>query len=910
MSPAKPTTLSPHPHVQIPHQQQQQSQPVSGSPCPPSSMPMNSAAPSQQTTLQALEQMVIPGGSVTNPNVPSQDYGQYQSRPPMSHPPSILPQSTAQNPMGPHVTGPRMPMPSQWPPVPHQTPQPQPQSQPPQIRPTMNLTDGRGGMMDSHLQPSHPHQAPQPVVSEQNTSLYSMNGSESIHSAMEPSSRETADIVQSSVHSLSHPTSMTDPEIPDPTISHHHQQQMHPPHQHQHQHHHHQQQQQHHQQQQQQPQSQLHQPQSNQNQMLANQDLLGQQQRDSPIHSGSKVSASLDSASIGAGHVDPMQSLPPTSTNNTLDTNNTTSPALQQTQQQQQTVPMQSSISNDKMPDTIATDQPSDGNPSQQQQSICPTPPINQQAMTNQSLGSSQPPSSQMSMEHSQMSSQSHGQLNQAQMTQPAEQQQTVPPTTALMSEPSQTINQTQSSQLPTTVLGQASQPTLQSQAQSHSIQTPQVNVLSQSSSPSSHQIPSQPQIPDQSTQIQSSNQLMDQTQQVSDQAAQIPNQVQSQSASMLGQVSNQSAQVESSNETANQVSQLQTNQNLAPDQSSQVQNQPNQTTDGSIAPSPGIGAASQATQQTHTAGQTQGVTPPTLPANTPPVSEAVSVPPGQQSFREYTNIPKSNSLYPTDVMGPQQTPQPYLPPGDTNAVINSTGMTNLSYMPPTSAPASIAPGFVNPLAPISHHQERAALQQQLQELYCMPPAPEVQEKIVNLQEKLQVLQLHETNDQCNGGPQCILQTPLFTAPAVVDSPQVSSTTGRGRTKGMSKSKKNRKKADKEAATPIVVQPEQPVSDNLVTPGDSSNFVDSAADSIEDMKPSSGGDEEEWTGKNKKTRPPRKPRKTKEPKEPKEIKVKKEKEPKTSTEGKASKQSKNKKKKEITPKRKKYVYFL
>lgn len=54
-----------------------------------------------------------------------------------------------------------------------------------------------------------------------------------------------------------------------------------------------------------------------------------------------------------------------------------------------------------------------------------------------------------------------------------------------------------------------------------------------------------------------------------------------------------------------------------------------------------------------------------------------------------------------------------------------------------------------------------------------MPPAPENQEKIVALQEKLQALQQHETNDQCNGGPQCILQTPMFTA-AVVDSPQVS----------------------------------------------------------------------------------------------------------------------------------------
>jgi chromodomain-helicase-DNA-binding protein 7 len=85
------------------------------------------------------------------------------------------------------------------------------------------------------------------------------------------------------------------------------------------------------------------------------------------------------------------------------------------------------------------------------------------------------------------------------------------------------------------------------------------------------------------------------------------------------------------------------------------------------------------------------------------------------------------------------------------------------------------AGGFGTSCAPLSHHQERAALQQQLQELYCMsvPPTPETQEKIVALQEKLQALQQHETNDQCNGGPQCILQTPMFTA-AVVDSPQVN----------------------------------------------------------------------------------------------------------------------------------------
>lgn len=125
---------------------------------------------------------------------------------------------------------------------------------------------------------------------------------------------------------------------------------------------------------------------------------------------------------------------------------------------------------------------------------------------------------------------------------------------------------------------------------------------------------------------------------------------------------------------------------------------------------------------------------------------------------------------------------------------------------------------------------------------------------------------------------------------------QVSSTTGRGRGKGTPRTKKSRKKADKEAAPPIVatpsVQPEQPLSDNLVTPGDSSNIVDSVADS-EDNKPSSGGDMEEEWNKNRKSRPPRKPRKPKEPKEPKEAKIKKE--PKPPKEAKLPKRKKKSK---------------
>lgn len=88
-------------------------------------------------------------------------------------------------------------------------------------------------------------------------------------------------------------------------------------------------------------------------------------------------------------------------------------------------------------------------------------------------------------------------------------------------------------------------------------------------------------------------------------------------------------------------------------------------------------------------------------------------------------------------------------------------------------------------------------------------------------------------------------------------------------------------------------QPEQPLSDNQVTPGDSSNVVDSAADS-EDIKPSSGDIEEEWNKGRKSRPPPRKPRKPKEPKEPKEPKVKKEPKPPKETKSPKAPRKRNK----------------
>ncbi|XP_025832998.1 chromodomain-helicase-DNA-binding protein 7 isoform X3 [Agrilus planipennis] len=207
---------------------------------------------------------------------------------------------------------------------------------------------------------------------------------------------------------------------------------------------------------------------------------------------------------------------------------------------------------------------------------------------------------------------------------------------------------------------------------------------------------------------------------------------------------------------------------------------------------------------------------------------------------------------------------------------------------------------------PISHHQERAALQQQLQELYCMPPASENQDKIAHLQERLSILAQHEATDQCNGGPQCVLQSPLFTSP-MIDSPQVTSTTGRGRSKGTPRTKKPRqKKSDKEvppvqtiprSGTPpinnmVMHQPPQtplPVSEDCVTAGagltiSNNEINDLGADPITDENDFESQKKIKGTKKRepKKTKEPKEPKKPKEPKTPKEKKKKEPKEPKDS----------------------------
>lgn len=175
------------------------------------------------------------------------------------------------------------------------------------------------------------------------------------------------------------------------------------------------------------------------------------------------------------------------------------------------------------------------------------------------------------------------------------------------------------------------------------------------------------------------------------------------------------------------------------------------------------------AAQQVPAVSQTSGMVLATHQQPTAPVSNSQTSHPVQSNFTEYTNIQKTNTMYTNEVM---------VAPGQQyhsgNDIISGNAMPNMYGISSNTTPTSVVgpTTFNASCAPVTHHQERAALQQQLQELYCMPPAPENQEKIVSLQEKLQALQQHETNDQCNGGAQCILQTPMFTA-AVVDSPQV-----------------------------------------------------------------------------------------------------------------------------------------
>lgn len=247
----------------------------------------------------------------------------------------------------------------------------------------------------------------------------------------------------------------------------------------------------------------------------------------------------------------------------------------------------------------------------------------------------------------------------------------------------------------------------------------------------------------------------------------------------------------------------------------------------------------------------------------------------------------------------------PVVPTTTTQQTLTPHGMPPHTMMPPYPPPPPTQGGpqtthLTYPPYPMLHQQEIAALQQQLQELYCMPPQHDHQEKIMRLQERLNMVQQHEINDQCAGGPQCLLyQTmpPQLYGPAaihqaqMIESPQVSSTTGRGRGKGANKPRKPRvKKGEKGLATPsselmdisgnVVVQqssipPNQlPVSEDCVTQG----AGDTSVVGMLEYHEGSGGDHSQdvhsaneldtstdGSGKKKK---PRKPRAPKDPNKP------------------------------------------
>lgn len=263
------------------------------------------------------------------------------------------------------------------------------------------------------------------------------------------------------------------------------------------------------------------------------------------------------------------------------------------------------------------------------------------------------------------------------------------------------------------------------------------------------------------------------------------------------------------------------------------------------------------------------------------------SIPPIAPSMQGniQSNIPNVSS--PITVMG-----QPTIPSSMTNIVGHPMNVQNIhTSMPPN--PPSIVPNMphanimmmgpnsmphpsIPTMYPASHHQERMALQQQIQEIYCLPPSNENQEKVRCLQERIALVQQHESNDKCNGGPNCTLQNPVVYGAKMVESPQVTSTTGRGRGKGPAKPRKPRAKKEKFVVAPQPLD-QLPVSEDCVTAGtgiqsnseldldlneDITN-LDSSAISIDDA---SGG----------KIRKQRGPRKNKErkPRTPKEPKVK------------------------------------
>lgn len=245
------------------------------------------------------------------------------------------------------------------------------------------------------------------------------------------------------------------------------------------------------------------------------------------------------------------------------------------------------------------------------------------------------------------------------------------------------------------------------------------------------------------------------------------------------------------------------------------------------------------------------------------------------------------------------------LPPGNGQTTVlgdnNQMQNPNAPYVP------QMIPQHVYP-PPLSHLAEKQMLQQQLSELYCIPATPEIHEKIKRLDDRLKLLQQHETNEQCLGGPQCVLLNPMMTVP-MIESPQVSSTTGRGRSRGgSSKPRKPRqKKSDKQQSpgdgnvdtvdinSTIKSTDQLPVSEDFVTQGAglaADDIINEMTDVHEEGSQEFGNELDTSTtvdGKKPKKSKSRSKKEGKEPKEPKERKKKDPSEPKKKSRSKRDK---------------------